>query len=143
MRISNDRFSIIDNIWITLHVIFPNHSHMILQLGILFCFLALGELVIYLTGLPIPSSIIGMVLLAASLKCGIIKLIWVDKAADFLLKNLGFFFVPAGIGLMNCMGLIADQWLPITCATIISTWVVLAVTGHMHQQILRRRNKKS
>lgn len=115
---------------------------MILQLGILFCFLALGELVIYLTGLPIPSSIIGMLLLAGALKCGVVKLCWVDKAADLLLKNLGFFFVPAGIGLMNCIGLIGDQWLPIVCATVISTWVVLVVTGHIHQSILRHRNKK-
>ncbi|MDE7025479.1 MAG: CidA/LrgA family protein [Paramuribaculum sp.] len=106
---------------------------MILQFGVLFAFLAAGELVVKLTGVPVPSSIIGMVLLCASLKAGVVKLEWVDKLSAFLVHNLGFFFVPAGIGLMNCLGLIADQWVPIVCATVISTVIIIAVTGWAHQ----------
>ena len=106
---------------------------MILQFGVLFTFLVAGELVVKLTGAPIPSSIIGMVLLCAALKVGIVKLEWVDKLSSFLVHNLGFFFVPAGIGLMNCLGLIADQWVPIVCATVISTIIIIAVTGWVHQ----------
>ncbi|MCM1356244.1 MAG: CidA/LrgA family protein [Staphylococcus sp.] len=110
---------------------------MILQCAVLFAFLALGELVVYLTGIPIPSSIIGMLLLAASLKLRLVRLMWVDKISDFLVKNLGFFFVPAGVGLMRCLGLIADQWLPIVCASVLSTFIIIAVTGWVHQ-ITRR-----
>lgn len=47
---------------------------MILQFGILFAFVALGELIVRLTGWPIPSSIIGMLMLTLSLKLNIIKL---------------------------------------------------------------------
>ncbi|MCI5978061.1 MAG: CidA/LrgA family protein, partial [Bacteroidales bacterium] len=39
---------------------------MILQFGVLFAFLAIGEFLVKFTGIPIPSSIIGMVLLCAS-----------------------------------------------------------------------------
>lgn len=106
---------------------------MILQFGILFAFLAAGELLVRFTSIPIPSSIIGMVLLCASLKLGIVKLEWVDKLSSFLVHNLGFFFVPAGIGLINCLGLIADQWVPIVGATVISTIIIIAVTGWVHQ----------
>ena len=106
---------------------------MILQFGVLFAFLVAGELLVRFTGVPIPSSIIGMVLLCASLKMGIVKLEWVDRLSGFLVHNLGFFFVPAGIGLMNCLGLIADQWVPIVCATVISTVIIIAVTGWVHQ----------
>lgn len=106
---------------------------MILQFGVLFVFLVLGELVVKFTGVPVPSSIIGMVLLCAGLKCGVVKLEWVDRLSSFLVHNLGFFFVPAGIGLMNCLGLIADQWVPIVCATVISTVVIISVTGWVHQ----------
>ena len=74
----------------------------------------------WLTGIPIPSSIIGMLLLTAALKMKIVRVFWVDKVADFLLKNLGFFFVPAGVGLMNCLGLLSDQWLPIVGSCVIS-----------------------
>lgn len=110
---------------------------MILQCAVLFAFLALGELIVWLTGIPIPSSIIGMLLLALGLKTGLVKLRWVDRVSDFLVKNLGFFFVPAGVGLMNCLGLIKSQWLPIVAASVVSTFLIIAVTGWLHQ-IVRR-----
>lgn len=110
---------------------------MILQCAVLFAFLALGELVIWLTGLPVPSSIIGMLLLTTALKYKIVRLSWIEKISDFLVKNLGFFFVPAGVGLINCLGLISDQWLPIVAAATISTFIIIAVTGWAHQSSRR------
>lgn len=110
---------------------------MILQCAVLFAFLALGELTVWLTGVPVPSSIIGMLFLAASLKAGWVRLESVDKIADFLVRNLGFFFVPAGVGVMRCFGIIRDQWIPIVGATIISTFIIIAVTGWIHQFIRR------
>ena len=86
---------------------------MILQCAVLFSFLAIGEFIVWATGVPVPSSIIGMLLLTAALKLRIVRLMWVDRVSDFLVKNLGFFFVPAGVGLINCLGLIKAQWLPI------------------------------
>ena len=44
-------------------------------------------------------------MVAAALKFRIIRTFWVDKIADFFVKNLGFFFVPAGVGIMRCLGL--------------------------------------
>ena len=110
---------------------------MILQCAVLFAFLALGELTVWLTGVTVPSSIIGMLFLAASLKAGWVRLESVDKVADFLVRNLGFFFVPAGVGVMRCFGIIRDQWIPIVGATIISTFIIIAVTGWIHQFIRR------
>ncbi len=123
---------------------FYSYVHIILQFGIVFAFLVAGEIIVHFTDIPIPSSIIGMVLLCASLKAGLVKLEWVDRLSGFLVHNLGFFFVPAGIGLMNCLGLIADQWIPIVCATVISTMIIIAVTGQVHQWIrtaTSRRNR--
>lgn len=110
---------------------------MILQCAVLFAFLAMGELVVYLTGIPVPSSIIGMLLLTAALKFRFVRLMWVDKVSDFLVRNLGFFFVPAGVGLMRCLGLISEQWLPIVGASVISTFLIIAVTGWVHQLVRR------
>ena len=73
---------------------------MIRQCAILFGCLALGELIVYLTGIKLPSSIIGMLLLTLFLKLGWIKLQWVQGLSDFLVANLGFFFVPPGVALM-------------------------------------------
>ena len=55
----------------------------ILQCGVLFTFLALGELIVWLTGIAVPSSIPGMLLLTLSLKLRIVRLRHVDRIADF------------------------------------------------------------
>lgn len=114
----------------------------ILQFGVVFAFLAVGELVVKFTGITVPSSIIGMFLLALSLKLGIVRLEWVDRISAFLVHNLGFFFVPAGVGLMKCLGLIADQWIPIVGASVGSTIVIIAVTGWVHQLVRRSLSKR-
>lgn len=114
---------------------------MILQLAILFAFLAIGEFIVYITSIPVPSSIIGMVLLAASLKIGIVRLHWVETMSDFLVRNIGFFFVPAGVGVMRCLGLISEQWLPIVGASVISTFIIIATTGWTHQIIRKGFSK--
>lgn len=115
---------------------------MILQCAVLFAFLAIGEFIVSVTGVPVPSSIIGMLLLASALKFRLVRLLWVDKIADFLVKNLGFFFVPAGVGLMRCLDLLADQWLPIVAASVISTFIIILVTGRIHQAVRHRLSRR-
>ena len=118
---------------------------MILQFGILLGLLALGELIVNTFGLPIPSSIIGMILLTASLHFGIVKLNQIEQLTNFLLKNLGFFFVPAAIGLINSLGVLKDELLAIVGASIGSTIIIIAVTGQVYQLVRKatsRRNRK-
>lgn len=110
-------------------------NNMILQFGLLFAFLACGELIVALTNIPIPSSIIGMLLLTTALKFRIINLKHIERVADFLVRNLGFFFVPAGVGLMCCLDLIKEELLPIAIATIFSTFIIIATTGWVHQYV--------
>ena len=112
---------------------------MIRQCAILFGCLALGELIVYLTHIPLPSSILGMLLLTFLLKTGWIKLQWVQGLSDFLVANIGFFFVPPGVALMLYFDLIQAQFWPIVCATVVSTVLVLAVTGWVNQMLTRRQ----
>lgn len=112
---------------------------MIRQCAVLFACLALGELIVYLTGIKLPSSIIGMLLLALFLKLGWIKLKWVQGLSDFLVSNLGFFFVPPGVALMLYFDVIKAEFWPIVIATLVSTILVLIVTGWVHQ-IVRKLN---
>ena len=104
---------------------------MIRQCAILFGCLALGELIVFLTDIKLPSSIVGMLLLTLFLKLGWIKLQWVQGLSDFLVANLGFFFVPPGVALMLYFDIIAAQFWPIV--SLVSTLLVLVVTGWVHQ----------
>ena len=100
----------------------------------------LGELLVKITGVSLPGSIVGMLLLAAFLEMGWIKLEWVKQISDFLLSNLGFFFVPPGVALMLNFGTIAKDFWAIAIATLISTILVLLSTGWTHQ-IVRKYAK--
>lgn len=115
------------------------HFVMIKPCTIIFSCLAVGELIVWLTGISIPGSIIGMILLMALLEMNVIKLEWVKPMADVLVKNLGFFFIPPGVALMLYYDLIKAEMMPIVVATLVSTLVVLVVTGWTHQFFAKRK----
>ncbi|MEI6596546.1 MAG: CidA/LrgA family protein [Bacteroidota bacterium] len=111
---------------------------MIRQCLIIFGCLAIGEFVVFITGIKLPSSIIGMLFLTLFLKLGWIKHKWVKGISDFLLKNLAFFFVPPGVALMIYFNLIKASLWPIIVSSFVSSLLVLVVTGWIHQ-ILRKK----
>lgn len=115
---------------------------MLIQFVIIFGCLALGELIVYLTGINFPSCIIGMILLTIFLKIKLVKYEWVNKISGFLLDNLGFFFVPPSVALMLYFDVIKAEWLPISLAIIVSTVAVLVATGWTHQLFRKTSNKK-
>lgn len=67
---------------------------MITQCAVLFAFLAVGELIVWATGVPVPSSIIGMLLLAAALRLKVVKLRHVEEWRIFLSAILVSFSSP-------------------------------------------------
>ena len=101
----------------------------------------MGELIVRTTGAKLPASIIGMRLLALLLKLKVIELEWVRGLTDFLIANLGFFFVPPGVALMLYFDLIKAEIVPIALATLLSTIIVLIITGHTHQVVSKGENK--
>lgn len=111
------------------------------QLAIIIGCLAVGEFITWLTCISVPSSIIGMLLLTFLLKVKVIKLEWVETISNFLVKNMGFFFVPPGVALMLYFDIIGKEIVPIVLATTLSTMLVLVVTGWTHimtRKIIKR-----
>ncbi|TKG93841.1 CidA/LrgA family protein [Puteibacter caeruleilacunae] len=114
---------------------------MIRQAAIIFGCLAIGELIVYVTHVKLPSCIIGMLLLTFFLKMKWIKVSWVKDISKFFMKTLPFYFVPAGVAVMLYFDLILSSLWSILIAALGSTVVVLVVTGWVHQQ-MRSRSKK-
>ncbi len=97
---------------------------------LLLCALQLvGEIIVTYTGLPIPGPVLGMALLFAGLviKGGLPEKL--DKAASGLLRYLSLLFVPAGVGVTLHLGLIEQEWLPITAAVLLATLLSIAFSG--------------
>jgi len=103
--------------------------------AVLISFQLLGELMARTFGWPVPGNVLGMALLLIALIVGAVRVEWVVEAAELLLTHLALLFVPVGVGVMLYFDLLAREWLPILAATFLSTFVVLAVTGHVTQRL--------
>jgi len=110
------------------------------QLCIILVICLAGEAINKFFNLPIPGSVIGMIVLLALLSKGIIKLEMIDGIAKFLLDHLALFFVPPGISLINNLDLLRKEWFPILAIILISTIIVIIVTGLTIQLLKRRRS---
>ena len=62
--------------------------------------------------------------------------------ASFLTKNMGIFFVPAGVGLITQLDLIRDYWIAIVLSMVLSTILVLAVVAWSEQAMEQRSEKR-
>ncbi|MDF1609008.1 CidA/LrgA family protein [Hoeflea sp. YIM 152468] len=97
----------------------------------------IGELVTRFLGLPVPGPVAGMVILFVllALKGSVPQ--HVGTVADSLLRNLALLFVPAGVGVMAHLGLLGQDWLPISVALVGSTLATIAVTGLVMSRLAR------
>lgn len=101
-----------------------------------------GELISRGTGLPIPGSVLGMGLLLVVLVLGWIEAEWLQEAAELLLSHLALFFIPAGVGVMVYLDLLRREWLAIVVALVVSTFVVMAVTGWTERWLEQRGKRR-
>ncbi|WP_160673452.1 CidA/LrgA family protein [Clostridium sp. C8-1-8] len=93
----------------------------------------IGEFISKTLSLPIPGNIVGMILLLVLLLTKVIKLSYVETVANFFLDHLSFFFIPAGVGLLTSMDVLKSAWGRILLVCIISTIIMIAVTGFVIQ----------
>lgn len=88
-----------------------------------------GEVVARGLGLPVPGPVLGMVFLFAALALAGGPSPDLQRTGQGLLQHLSLLFVPAGTGVMLHLGRVADEWLPLTAALVVSTAATLAVTA--------------
>lgn len=112
------------------------------QFSIILFLSFLGELLRMLIPLPVPASVYGLLLMLGALGTGILKIHQVREAAGFLIEIMPVMFIPAGVGLLNSWSALQPIWLPVTVITIITTIIVMAVTGQVTQGMIRREKKK-
>lgn len=102
----------------------------------------IGECFNLLIPLPVPASIYGMVLLFLCLQTGILKLSQIEETADLLLGVMPIFFISPTVSLMSSIGVIKDSLFGVFVVCIVSTAVVMVVTGLVAQFTIRRDKKE-
>ena len=102
----------------------------------------LGELLKYAIPLPVPASIYGLVLMFVLLETKVLKVEAVQDAGKFLIEIMPMMFIPAGVGLLTAWGILKPVCVPIILITVITTVVVMIVTGRVTQAVIRMDRKK-
>lgn len=102
-------------------------------------FFVLGELVGWLVNGFIPGSVIGMILLFAALCLKVVKPERIKPVARFLCDNMGLFFVPAGVGIVNALDILSESWQAILVACGVSTVIVIIVVACIQQWFEKHR----
>ncbi len=96
-----------------------------------------GEIVSQALHLPVPGPVLGMVFLAVLLIARGRLSTELGQAADFLLRHLSLFFVPAAVGVISNGARIAREWWPLSAALVVSTALAITVTALVFQSVER------
>jgi holin-like protein len=105
--------------------------------AILLALLLAGDAISAAARMPLPGSVVGMLLLAGALRLRWISPALVQPAAELLIRHMALLFVPVGVGLMLYLHLLRREWLPIVVASAVSTLAVLVVVGCLQQRLER------
>jgi len=91
----------------------------------------------------LPASLYGMLALTLGLQLGVIDTKRMQQTIDWIIKNMGVCFVPAGVGIMEHQQLIQSYGIAITFLIIISTLLLILVVGFFYQRSINKSNKHS
>jgi len=108
------------------------------QLAIILSISFVAELLEYLIPIPVAASIYGLVLMLIGLITKVIPLHKVEEAADFLVEIMPILFVPPTVGIMASAEALQEMLVPLCVISVISTILVMAVTGRVSQRIIRK-----
>lgn len=111
------------------------------QLLIILLFSFLGEVLKVLLPFPVPASIYGLVLLFVALELRMIKLSAVEETGRFLIEIMPVMFIPAGVGLIDSWDALRPICVPVIIIMLVSTIIVMAVSGRVTQFVIRRRKR--
>ncbi|KRE12069.1 antiholin-like murein hydrolase modulator LrgA [Bacillus safensis] len=87
--------------------------------------------------IPMPASVIGLVLLFVLLTTKIVKLEQVEQLGTSLTGLISFLFVPSGISVIQSLGVMQEVGVQVVGVIIIATIMLLAATGLFSQLLMQ------
>ena len=92
--------------------------------------------------LPVPAGVYGLFLMLILFCTGVLRVEQVEEAGNFLLDIMPVLFVPAAVGLMESYEQIQRVLAPMMVICVVSTIVVMVVTGKVADGIMGRKDKE-
>lgn len=112
------------------------------QTGVIFTICWLSIIIQQILPFPFPSSVIGLLLLLLCLLTGLLKVSHIQEKSDFLLSNMAFFFIPAGVGMMNYFDILKENWFSLVVICVLSTLITFAATAFSIRLTIKFINRR-
>lgn len=122
-----------------------NVFKIMIQISIIYGIYLIGN---FLSGIisdfiVIPGNIIGMVILLLLLNTNLLKLSMIEETGNFMIKYMGFFFVPLTVGLMDSYLLIKDSIIQILVILVVSCICVMFVSSKVTDLLISYNERKT
>ncbi|WP_066057971.1 CidA/LrgA family protein [Robertmurraya korlensis] len=112
------------------------------QIGMLFAFSYIGSFLKELFHIPLPGSIIGLLLLLLGLSLKIVPTDWIQGGANVLITFLPLLLVPATVSVMKATTLFSGKGFILSGVIIVSTIFTMISVGWTSQLLERQVQKR-
>jgi len=112
------------------------------QLALIFLICILGQLISSFIGNRIPGNVVAMILLFLLLYFKIIKMSMIEDTTDFILTNMGIFFIPSCLGIIESYQLLLGDLFLLVFVCVITTIITSLATGLTVKYVLRIQNRR-
>ena len=109
--------------------------------AIIFGITMIGEFLNRLLPLPVPAGVYGLFLLLLLLCTKVLKLEAIEATGNFLLDTMPIMFIPASVGLIDSYDAMKAILIPLIVTCLISTVVVMGVTGKVTEFMVKLLKK--
>lgn len=100
------------------------------QLAIILAAAYIGHLLAAGLSAPLPAGVLGILLLLAALRLRRLAESSVDSAANFLMANMAFFFLPSAVDIIGNISLVRPVLFRLLAVIILSTAITFLATWH-------------
>ena len=101
----------------------------------------IGNMITELLHLPLPGTLVGMILLFVLLVTGVVKLEWFEQGAAVLIGELLLFFIPSAIGIVQYSQLFGSTGAMLLGVIVTSIITLLASVTVITLSIMKLRRK--
>ena len=115
------------------------------QIGIIFGICWISACIEQVLPFTLPASIIGMLLLLLLLLAGVVRTEHIREKSDYLLGNLPFFFIPAGVSILNYVDVLRENLaalIVICTVSLAATFAVTVWTVRLTSRLLERGKRR-
>ena len=115
---------------------------MLREFMLIFTINYVGILLSKILHLPLPGTIVSLLLLFFMLQFKVLKLEKIENAGNFLLLNMTIFFMPPTVKIIDSYELLEKDLFKIIVIIIISTFLTMGITGKVVQLMIDFKERK-